>query len=171
VTGQDQASRHTRPVDWWFEDFEPGQTGASEPGEEYCLTREEAIAYAAEFDPQPMHLDEAAAAQSMLDGLSASGWHGCAILMRMLHDTLVGKTACQGAPGCEVIEWLRPLRPGDTYSFHWKVLDKRILKSRPDRGMIRFQLELRDQTGVTSLNCIQPIIILLKSPVTDGAAA
>ena len=160
----EQTPRHTRPVDWWYEDFEPGQTGRSAPEDSYLLTREELIAYAAEFDPQPMHLDEVAAGHSMLGGLAASGWHGCAILMRMLHDNLIGKAAGQGAPGCDKVEWLVPMRPGDAFSFHWKVLDKRIMNSRPDRGMVRFELQLRDQHGTVKVNCVQPIMILLGAP-------
>ena len=86
-----------------FEDFPPGHFGTFGPR---CVTREEILAFAAEFDPQPMHLDEAAAERSMLKGLSASGWHLCAIMMRMMFDGFIGRTASLGSPGVNEVRWL-----------------------------------------------------------------
>src|SRR6266849_5146837 len=79
-----------------FEDFPPGHFGTYGPRR---VTREEILAFAAEFDPQPMHLDEEAASRSMLQGLSASGWHLCSLMMRMLCDGYIGRTASLGSPG------------------------------------------------------------------------
>src|ERR1044072_7155508 len=78
-----------------FEDFPPGRFGSYGPRH---VTREEMLAFAAEFDPQPMHLDEAAAKRSMLKGLSGSGWHLCSIMMRMMFDGYIGRTASLGSP-------------------------------------------------------------------------
>jgi len=79
-----------------FEDFKPGRFGSFGPRR---VTREEILAFAAEFDPQPMHLDEEAAKRSMLKGLSGSGWHLCSIMMRMMFDGFIGRTASLGSPG------------------------------------------------------------------------
>ena len=93
-----------------FEDFKPGHFGTFGPRH---VTREEILAFAAEYDPQPMHLDEEAAKQSMLKGLSGSGWHLCSIMMRMMFDGFIGRTASLGSPGVNEMRWLAPLRPGD----------------------------------------------------------
>src|SRR5258708_40181592 len=91
-----------------FEDFPPGHFGRFGPRR---VTREEMLAFAAEFDPQPMHLDEAAAKRSMLQGLSASGWHLCSIMMRMLADGFTAGPPPLGAPGVKDGRGLAPLRP------------------------------------------------------------
>jgi len=75
------------------------------------VSREEIIGFAAQFDPQPMHLDEEAARHTMLGGLAASGWHTCCIMMKMIADGLLLDTASMGAPGIDEVKWLRPVRP------------------------------------------------------------
>src|SRR5256885_14984466 len=85
-----------------FEDFTPGHFGRFGPRR---VTREELLAFAAEFDPQPMHLDEEAAKRSMLKGLSGSGWHLCSIMMRMMFDGYIGDTASLGSPGVSELKW------------------------------------------------------------------
>jgi acyl dehydratase len=124
-----------------FEDFTPGQV-------EDCgfrvVTREEIIAFAAEYDPQPMHLDEEAARAGMLGGLVASGWHSCCILMRMLSDTLLGRSRFLGAPGVEEVRWLAPLRPGELIKARGTVLETRASRSRPEIGFVKFRFELTD---------------------------
>src|ERR1700753_3034494 len=93
-----------------FEDFKPGHFGTFGPRR---VTREEILAFAAEFDPQPMHLDETAANASMLKGLAGSGWHLCSLVMRMLFDGFIGRTASLGSPGVNELRWLAPPRSGD----------------------------------------------------------
>ena len=93
-----------------WEDFAPGQMTEFGPR---LITREEIIAFAAEFDPQPMHLDEEAASASLLGGLAASGWHSCCLLMRMISDWQLADSSFMGAPGIEEVKWLAPLRPGE----------------------------------------------------------
>src|ERR1700693_1168280 len=94
----------------FFEDFKLGHLGRFGPRH---VTAEEVRAFAAEFDPQPMHLDEVAASRSMLKGLAGSGWHLCSITMRMMFDGFIGRTASLGSPGVNELRWLAPLRPGD----------------------------------------------------------
>ena len=93
-----------------FEDFKPGHFGTFGPRH---VTREEILAFAAEFDPQPMHLDEEAAKALDAEGPSGSGWHLCSIMMRMMFDGFIGRTASLGSPGVNELRWLAPLRPGD----------------------------------------------------------
>ena len=110
-SGHNRASLRQSPVmTLTFEDFPPGHFGTFGPRR---VTREEILAFAAEFDPQPMHLDEEAASRSMLKGLSGSGWHLCSIMMRMMFDGFIGRTASLGSPGVNELRWLAPLRPGD----------------------------------------------------------
>ena len=78
----------------------------------YVLSKEEIIAYAREFDPQPFHLDEEAARASMLGGLCASGWHGCAILMRLFYEGLLKSSASMGSGGVDEVRWVKPIFPG-----------------------------------------------------------
>ena len=103
-----------------FEDFPPGHFGTFGPRH---VTREEILAFAAEFDPQPMHLDEEAAKRSMLKGLSGSGWHLCSIMMRMMFDGFIGRTASLGSPGVNELRWLAPLRPGDDLTLDIEVTE------------------------------------------------
>ena len=92
-----------------FEDFPVGRLGIYGPRH---VTREEILAFAAEFDPQPMHLDEVAARHTMLQGLSGSGWHLCSLMMRMMFDGFIGRAASLGSPGVNELKWVSPLRPG-----------------------------------------------------------
>jgi acyl dehydratase len=110
--GHNQAFPHTIPslIMLTFEDFQPGHFGTFGPRH---VSREEILAFAAEFDPQPMHLDEEAAKRSMLKGLAGSGWHLGSIMMRMMFDGFIGRTASLGSPGINELRWPAPLRPGD----------------------------------------------------------
>ena len=137
----------------YFEDFVPGAVTAYGPR---TVTREEIIAFAAEFDPQPMHLDEEAAKKTMLGGLSASGWHSCAIMMRLLYDGFLVNAASMGAPGIDEMKWLKPVRPGDSLSVRLTVLDKREPKTRPEMGFVQFRCEMLNQHGEVVLESIYP---------------
>jgi acyl dehydratase len=132
-----------------WEDFSPGRVFDHGPR---LITREEIIAFASEFDPQPMHLDETAGSTSMLGGLSASGWHGCCILMKMCADSFVLSSASMGAPGVDEVKWLAPIRPGDQLSLRSTVLETRLSRSRPDMGFVRFMFELFNQTGQRAMS-------------------
>ena len=129
---------------WAFEDFVEGSTidlGAKD------VTAEEIIEFAGEFDPQPMHLDEAAGKASILGGLSASGWHTCAIFMRLLCDAVLLDSTSQGAPGVDRIKWKKPVLAGDRLSGRVTVIAKRPSKSRPAIGLVTMRSELVNQRG------------------------
>jgi acyl dehydratase len=127
-----------------FEDFAPGDIATYG---RYRLTREEIIAFAAEYDPQPFHMDEVAGGASLLGGLAASGWHGCAILMRLNCDGFLLGATSMGAPGIDEVKWLRPLRPGMVLGVRRTVLETRASKSRPDMGLVKFLFELTTEAG------------------------
>ena len=139
-----------------FEDFSPGRFGRFGPRR---VTREEILAFAAEFDPQPMHLDEEAAAKSMLKGLSASGWHLCSIMMRMICDGFMGRTASLGSPGVDEVRWLAPLRPGDDLMLEVEVVEARPSRSRPETGIVTFRSTVRNAAGQALCEMVSPIIV------------
>ena len=139
-----------------FEDFKPGHFGTFGPRR---VTREEILAFAAEFDPQPMHLDEAAASRTMLKGLSGSGWHLCSVMMRMLCDGFIGRTASLGSPGVNEVRWLAPLRPDDELMLDVEVAEARLSNSRPDTGIVTFRNVIRNAAGQALCEMVSPIMV------------
>lgn len=105
------------------------------------------VAFAAEFDPQPMHLDEAAARATMLGGLCASGWYLCGVVMRMIVDAFAHDAASMGSPGVDEVKWLMPVRPDDQVRLRATVIETRASRSRPDMGFVRFAFELFNGDG------------------------
>jgi acyl dehydratase len=140
----------------YWEDFRPGSITMCGPR---LVTREEIVAFAAEFDPQPMHLDEAAASATILGGLAASGWHSCCLLMRMIADDFVGKSHSMGAPGVDEVRWLKPLRPNTRVRVRVTVLETRVSKSRPDLGFVKCQFEMLDERDAVLTMLTSPLMI------------
>jgi acyl dehydratase len=103
----------------YFEDFHVGQRFAFG---RYPVTKEEIVAFAREFDPQPHHLDEEAGARSALGGLAASGWHVCAMAMRMVVDGVFASAESRGGAGVEECRWMRPVKPGDVLRLEIEIL-------------------------------------------------
>ena len=149
-----------------YEDFSEGSVQEFGPR---TITREEIIAYAKEFDSQPMHLDEEAAKQTMLGGLAASGWHTSCFMFRMMYDHVVKDSASMGSPGIEETKWLKPVRPGTPLMLRHTVLNKRVSKSRPDMGLVRIHCELLDETRVPVISQISTLLIGLRAPATEPA--
>lgn len=142
--------------DIYFEDFAAGQ--------EYDLgsrTLDSAaiIEFATEFDPQPFHVDEAAAAQSIYGGLIASGWQTGSIYMRLLFDGVLHRVAGMGSPGIDELRWLGPVRPGDTLSALMRIDEVRASKSKPDRGIVMTAGEVRNQDGELVLTLKSPLMV------------
>ena len=131
-----------------FEDFHVGDVIALGSR---TMTREEIVAFAARWDPQPMHLDDAGGNASLLHGLSASGWHTGCVLMRLFADNLLNRSASLGSPGIDSLKWLRPVQPGDTLAATLTVLDVRPSASRPNLGLLRCRFDVVKQTGETAL--------------------
>jgi len=129
------------PTLYW-EDFAPGtvrEFGA------HTLTRDEIVRFATEFDPQPFHVDEEAARSSLFGGLAASGWHTCALVMRMMCDAYLLDSSSMGSPGLEQIKWLKPVKVGDTLRVRMSILEARPMSSKPHIGLVRSQWEALNQ--------------------------
>ncbi|WP_340316999.1 MaoC family dehydratase [Rhizorhabdus argentea] len=128
----------------YFEDYEAGRI---ERFGAYPVTREEVIEFASKYDPQPFHLDDAAAAASPIFGrLAASGWHSCAMVMRMLTDhwTQEGYFSL-GGTGVDELRWVKPVYPGDTLSVAAEILSKSAPRSKPEMGFVNFRLTIFNQ--------------------------
>ncbi|QRG09205.1 MaoC family dehydratase [Xanthobacter dioxanivorans] len=125
--------------DIFFEDFIIGEVKTFGSHE---VTRDEIVTFAREFDPQPMHLDEAAGKASLLGALAASGWQTCAIMMRLICDGFLVRTAGMGSPGVTENKWLAPVFPGDVLTLRRTVLESRTSRSKPDMGLVTFRFEL-----------------------------
>ena len=155
----------TAPL-YHFEDFSPGRIFSLGP---QTVTAKAIIAFATEFDPQPMHLSEEAGRASILGGLAASGWHTSSIIMRMMIDSYLLAAASEGAPGIDLMEWKRPVLAGDTLSGRSIVLEARPLRSRPGIGVIKFRHEVENQRG--ELVCRSENSIMLRMrPVAEVLA-
>src|SRR6201996_3659188 len=166
---QTHQSRFHQSMKLTFEDFKPGRFGSYGPRH---VTREEILAFAAEYDPQPMHLDDEAAKHSMLRGLAGSGWHLCSIMMRMLFDGFIGRTASLGSPGVNELRWLAPFRPGDDLTLDVDVAEARVSKSRPATGIVTFRATMRNAAGLTLCDMTSPIIVERRvGAVADTSAA
>ena len=131
-----------RTLRWYWEDFPVGDVrefGA------LPVTREAVLAFAGEFDPQPCHLDDAAAEASLFGRLSASGWHTCAMAMRMMCDAYLLDSSSLGSPGIDSLRWTKPVHPGDTLSMRMTTLESRPMASRPKVGLVLSRWEVLNQ--------------------------
>lgn len=135
-----------RAAKWAYEDFAEGTV--IDIGRK-IVSAEEIVEFASEFDAQAFHLDEEAGRASILGGLSASGWHTCAMFMRMLCDALLLDSTSQGAPGVDFVKWRKPVLAGDELQGRLTILSKRLSRSKPDLGFVNWRAELVNQTGET----------------------
>jgi len=148
----------------YFEDYRVGETGVFGSR---TVTETEILAFARRYDAQPFHSDREAAKATIFGGLIASGWHTCAIMMRLHVEAMQGEEAVSvGSPGVDSCRWLRPVRPDDTLTFHREVLETWPSKSRPI-GFVRSRVELTNQRGEVVLSLIGVGMFDRK----DGAAA
>jgi acyl dehydratase len=152
----------------YFEDFKAGDV--AEYGDK-LVTVEEIKEFAAEFDPQPMHLDEEAAKKTMMGGLCASGWHTCGIMMRIVADGFILNSSSMGAPGLDEIRWLAPVRPGDRLRVKAKVLETREPKSRPDFGFVRIHYDVVNDKDVVVMTSTGNMMFARRTPRAMPAEA
>ncbi|MCU4180999.1 MaoC family dehydratase [Bosea sp. BH3] len=137
-----------------FEDFIVGETVSFG---RMAVSQEELVAFASRYDAQDFHVDPEAAKSSFVGGLIGSGWHSCAMLMRLVAEDFLLDSTGMGAPGIEEIKWLRPVFPGDTLHARRTVLETKASRSRPEMGLVRFRLELlnqRDEPVMDQVNWI-----------------
>ena len=126
----------------YFEDFVVGEVielGSVEVSEEAILE------FARQFDPQSFHVDPVAAKESPFGGLIASGWHTCALYMRLMFDGMLSDSSSQGSSGMEELRWLAPVRPGDTLVARYTVLEAQRSSTKPHRGTVKFLSEMLNQ--------------------------
>jgi acyl dehydratase len=128
----------------WWEDFKVGER--AEIGQ-HRFTEAEIVEFARQFDPQPFHVDPQAAGKSFFGGLIASGWHTCAMGMRLMVEHYVNQTRSLGSPGLDNIRWLKPVRPEDTLTYWRIVLESRPSASRSDVGLVKSRWEALNQHG------------------------
>jgi acyl dehydratase len=143
-----------------FDDFAPGQVYLLG---RRTLTHDEIVAFAREWDPQPFHLDEQAAAASIYGGLIASGWHTVCVFMRLFADGLLNRSAAMGSPGVDEVRWLRPVRPGDALEARIEVLEVRPSRSKPDRGIVRLRSAVINQHQEEVLSFIANVMFRRRS--------
>jgi acyl dehydratase len=105
------------------------------------------LAFARQFDPQPFHADAAAAGETVFGGLIASGWHTCAVGMRLMVQSYLGRAVSLGSPGIDSIRWLKPVRPGDTLLYRRTVVESRASATRKDVGLVKHRWEAVNQAG------------------------
>lgn len=127
-----------------YEDFPEGLVI---PFGTYHLSKEEVIAYAREWDPQPFHLDEEAAKRSVLGGLAASGWQSSAILVRLSVEAYANKSAAMASNSMEEAKWLKPVYAGETLTGRATVLSRRVSAKRPEMGILKMKFELLNTAG------------------------
>jgi acyl dehydratase len=128
----------------YLEDFAVGQRFGSG---RLRIDKERIFAFAAEFDPQPFHLDEAAARDSIFGGLAASGWHTAAVTMRLLVDSELNPAGGFIGAGLDECRWPRPVRPGDELHLECEVIEVRPSKSRPAQGLVKLRTTTLNQDG------------------------
>ena len=124
------------------------------------------IAFAKEFDPQPFHVDPAAAAAGPFGGLIASGWHTAVLVMRLLVEQYLSEEASLGSAGLDELRWPHPVRPGDTLRARATVIESRRSLSKPDRGIIKTLVEAVNQDGRTVMRATAINFMLVRPP--DG---
>ena len=158
----------TSTIRIWWEDLQVGEVrdlGSISP------TREEIIAFASQFDPQPFHLDDEAGKASVFGGLSASGWHTYGLAMRLMVTNFLHQTSSLGSPGLESLKWLKPVYPGDVLRLQHTITDKRPMSKRPDVGLVRTVWEMFNQRGDKVLHMEGHGMFRLRPPAPHEAAA
>ena len=155
----------TLPGQRWFEDYRPGlvlEFGAMPVGQA------EVVEFARRYDPQPFHTDAEAAAGGPYGGLIASGWHTGSLMMRMLVEHYLSPESSLGSPGLDELRWLAPVRPGDTLSMRVTVLEARRSRSKPDRGLVRAQMEVLNQRREVVMSMKALNFTLCRDPSPTG---
>jgi acyl dehydratase len=168
--GSGPASRETlRPGGLRFEDFAVGQRFRSGS---VRMERDRITAFAEEFDPQPQHLSERAAASTQFGELVASGWHTASVTMRLFIADALPKIAGGGQGiGIEGLSWLRPVRPGDQLHVEAEVIAARPSRSRPEKGLLKIRTNTLNQRGELVMTAMHTVMLPRKTPAFDSATA
>ena len=143
----------------YFEDYVPG---LSIDCGSFRLHQAEIIAFGQEYDPQPFHVDPAAAKDGPYGGIIASGWQTTSMMMRKVVENFLSAQSSLGAAGVDEIRWPRPVRPGDTLHVRAEILEARRSRSKPDRGIVRSLLEITNQDGDIAMTAIATNFVLAR---------
>jgi acyl dehydratase len=149
---------------YYWEDFKVGErivVGS------VGVDKDEVIEFASRYDPQSFHVDEEAAKQSIYGGLIASGWHSCALIMRLICDSYMLEAASLGSPGVENVRWPKPVRPGDTLTAYRTTEESRESRSRPEAGIVKTLWEVENQNDELVMTMSGINLFLRRNP---GAA-
>ncbi|MCR6632511.1 MAG: MaoC family dehydratase [Magnetospirillum sp.] len=140
----------------YLEDFAVGQTYGSGS---YAVTADNIKEFAGLWDPQPFHLDEAAAEDSFFQGLASSGWHTACVTMRLLTTGELRPANGVIGAGVEELKWHRPVRPGDVLTVRSEVLEVRPMRSRPGFGIVRVRTQTLDAEGHAVQTFTSPLVV------------
>ena len=151
---------------YYWEDMQPG---SERDLGTITASREEIIAFATQFDPQPFHLNDEAAKASVFGSLCASGWHTCAMAMRLMVTNFLHEAASLGSPGLENVQWKKPVLPNDTLRLKHTILESRPMRSKPDVGLVRTQWEMHNQHGDCVLHMEGWSMFRRRHPATELA--
>ena len=135
--------------DRYFEDY---ITGSMHEYGSILVEQEEVISFAERFDPQVFHTDPEGAKKTIFEGLIASGWHTCGLMMRLFADHFLPKGASLGSPGVDELRWNKPVRPGDELSIRVTILETKRSRSKPDRGIVHSLVEVINQDRDVVMN-------------------
>lgn len=149
--------------------YEDIVVGASHDYGAYPVTKEEIFAFAHAYDPQPHHIDEEAAKLSLVKGLCASGWHSCAMFMRMFYDGMLADAASMGGPAIDQVKWMKPVRPGHVLKARSTCVEKRVMRSRPGVGICKMQHEMFNQDDELLMTMENSFFIAVRNPTPAGA--
>jgi acyl dehydratase len=150
----------------YLEDFAVGHTFGSG---RLRIDGERALAFAAEFDPQPFHLDEAAARRSIFGGLTASGWYTAAVTMRLMVETELKPAGGIIGAGLDEFRWPRPVRPGDELRVECEVIEVRPSNSRPELGLIKLRTTTLNQDDEPVLVHVVNLVVLRRTAVVEAS--
>lgn len=151
-------------IRYYWEDLKPGSV--RELGS-VTVSSEEIKDFAEQFDPQPFHIDEAAGKRSIFGNLCASGWHTCALAMKLTVENFLNESSSMGSPGLESLRWLKPVYPGDTLSLKHRITESRPLRKRREIGLVRSVWEMSNQNGETVMQMEGYGMFRRRSPATD----
>jgi acyl dehydratase len=152
--------------DRYFEDYPEG--AVYEFGS-VAVTGAEIVDFARRFDPQPMHVDVAAARTGPFGGLIASGWHTAGLMMSLFVAHFLPRAASLGSPGIDELRWPHPVRPGDVLRLRVRVVEARPSRTQPDRGILRTLVEVLNQDDVVVMS-LKPVNLLRRRPIAPEAA-
>jgi acyl dehydratase len=151
-------------VQRWFEDYAPRAIAEFGP---IRVDETEVVDFGRRFDPQPFHVDAGAAAAGPFGGLIASGWHTCALMMRLFAQEFLSPASSLASPGVDELRWILPVRPGDELVLRTTVEEARSSRSKPDRGLVRTRIELINQADEVVLRMVAMNLVRRRPRATE----